>query len=87
MKNFNIESTDVKIDVAAIEWPANATALVFAEDKYKRGTLECHTTDQVIRIKCINDQVIGYIGKLVLPEGMQTVDFYRCRHLTGTAKS
>jgi hypothetical protein len=34
MKEFNITHTGVKIDVAAIEWPANATALVY---KYKEG--------------------------------------------------
>ena len=34
MKTFDISGSSVKIDVAAIEWPANATALVH----------ECHTT-------------------------------------------
>ena len=65
MKEFNITNTGVKIDVAAIEWPANATALlhdgVFS--------LVCRTTDldeskegaetSEIRFKCKGDQVIG----------------------------
>jgi hypothetical protein len=69
MKEFNITHTGVlrgvKIDVAAIEWPANATALVY---KYKEG-LVCRTTDpdeskegaetSEIRITCERDQVIG----------------------------
>ena len=64
MKTFNIVDTGVKIDVAAIEWPANATALV---SEY--GELVCRTTDpdeskegaetSEIRIVCERDQVIG----------------------------
>ena len=64
IKTFNIKDTGVKIDVAAIEWPANATALV---SEY--GALVCRTTDpdeskegaetSEIRIKCKADQVIG----------------------------
>ena len=52
------------MDVAAIEWPANATALV-----YEKGALVCRTTDpdeskegaetSEIRITCNKDQVIG----------------------------
>jgi hypothetical protein len=64
MKEFKITYTGVKIDVAAIEWPANATALV-----YERNALVCRTTDpdeskegaetSEIRIKCDSGQVIG----------------------------
>ena len=64
MKTFNIKDTGVKIDVAAIEWPANATALVVDRDG-----LVCRTTDpdeskegaetSEIRIKCDTNQVIG----------------------------
>jgi hypothetical protein len=67
MKEFNFQYTGVKIDVAAIEWPANATALV-RED----GALVCRTTDpdeskegaetSEIRIKCDSGQVIGTLG-------------------------
>ena len=88
---FNIEGSGVKIDVAAIEWPANATALV-----HVRGFLVFRTTDpdeseegaetSEIRIPCKSDQVIGDIGKLVFPEGMQTVDLSYCA-VTGTAES
>jgi hypothetical protein len=64
MKTFDFTNTGVKIDVAAIEWPANATALAHEDD-----ALVCHTTDpdeseegaetSEIRIKCEPDQVIG----------------------------
>ena len=64
MKEFNITNTGVKIDVAAIEWPANATALVVDRDG-----LACRTTDpdmskegattSEIRIGCERSQVIG----------------------------
>ena len=64
MKEFNITNTGVEIDVAAIEWPANATALV-----HDGRALVCRTTDpdeskegaetSEIRIKCGRDQVIG----------------------------
>ena len=64
MKEFNITNTGVKIDVAAIEWPANATALVYESD-----ALVCRTTDpdeskegaetSEIRIKCGRGQLIG----------------------------
>ena len=64
MKEFNILDSGVKIDVAAIEWPANATVLVVDRDG-----LVCRTTDpdeskegaetSEIRIKCNSDQVIG----------------------------
>ena len=90
MKTFDIRNTGVKIDVAAIEWPANATALV---SEY--GALVCRTTDadeskegaemSEIRILCGQSQVIGAVDKLVLSEGMQTVNFARCVGLTGTA--
>ena len=66
MKTFNIKDTGVKIDVAAIEWPANATALVY---DYGNDVLVCRTTDpdeskegaetSEIRIECNRDQVIG----------------------------
>ena len=88
IKTFDIRNTGVEIDVAAIEWPANATALV-----YNGYVLVCSTTDpdeskegaatSEIRITCNADQVIGDIGNLVLPEGMQTVNFVRCTDLTG----
>ena len=56
MKEFNITNTGVKIDVAAIEWPANATALVYHEDLHDEeedeeddqeedDALVCRTTD------------------------------------------
>jgi hypothetical protein len=64
MKELFITGTVVKVDVAAIEWPANTTALV-----YDGGVLVCRTTDPdeskegaemiEIRIKCGRDQVIG----------------------------
>ena len=64
IKVFNITDTGVKIDMAAIEWPANATALV-----HEDGALVCHATDSdeskegaetsEIRIKCATNQVIG----------------------------
>ena len=64
MKTFSIEDAGVKIDVAAIEWPANATALI-----YKSGALVCRTADpdeskegaeaNEIRFKCGRHQVIG----------------------------
>ena len=64
MKEFNIGYTGVKIDVAAIEWPANATALV-----REGGALVCRTADpdeskegaeaSEIRFKCDTNQVIG----------------------------
>ena len=90
MKTFNIRSTGMKIDVVAIEWPewANATALVHDDSE-----LVCRTTDQdeskegaesiKTRIGCESEQVIGDIGKLVLPGGMQEVNFAGCRGLTG----
>ena len=63
-KNFNIERTGVKIDVAAIEWPANATALVSGY-----SALVCRIADPdeskegaetgEIRIVCERAQVIG----------------------------
>ena len=66
MKEFNITDTGVKIDVAAIEWPAKATALVYDGCA---DALVCRTTDpdeskdsaatSEIRIKCGRDQVIG----------------------------
>ena len=66
MKTFNISGSGVKIDVAAIEWPANATFLAL---KGRSGgcTLVCSTTDSKlegaetseIRIGCEPDQVIG----------------------------
>ena len=75
MKEFDITNTDsatggVKIDVAAIEWPANATALVYLKAGSKgSGALVCRTTDpdeskdgattSEIRIKVGRDRVIG----------------------------
>ena len=92
MKTFDISDSGVKIDVAAIEWPANATVLI-----HEKGALVCRTTDpheskegtetSEIRITCNANQVIGDIGKLVLTEGMQTVNFYNCPRLTGTVAS
>ena len=65
VKEFNIENTGVKIDLGAIELPANATALVFENGK----GLVCRTTDQdeskegaepsEVSIKCKREQVIG----------------------------
>ena len=64
MKTFDISGSSVKIDVAAIEWPANATALVVDRD-----VLVCRFTDpdeseegaetSEVRIKCDTNQVIG----------------------------
>ena len=64
MKDFNMTGTRVKIDVAAIEWPANAKALV-----YDGSALMCRTADpdeakegaetSEIRIQCSRSQVIG----------------------------
>ena len=64
MKTFDISGSGVKIDVAAIEWPANATALV-----YNGGALVCRTTDpdeskegaetSELRIQCSQNQLIG----------------------------
>ena len=75
MKEFNIfTSTDVQINVAAIEWPANATALVYDDAPYRggyqgEGALVCRTTDpdeskegaetSEIRITCKRGQVVG----------------------------
>ena len=70
MKEFSIQYTGVKIDVAAIEWPANATALVVEKGKKNgSGALVCRTADpdeskegaetSEIRIGCNADQVIG----------------------------
>ena len=103
MKTFDISGSGVKIDVAAIDWPANTTALVYENRDLGGGTcksggaLVCHTTDpdeskegaetSEIRITCNADQVIGDIGKIVFPEGMQSVNFARCRDLAGTADS
>jgi hypothetical protein len=97
MKTFNIADTAVKIDVAAIEWPANATAIVYGPSSwsglgYEEG-LVCRITDHdkhkagEIRFKCNQDQVFGDINKLVLPNGMQTVNFQYCTGLTGKAES
>jgi hypothetical protein len=68
MKEFNITNTGVKIDVAAIEWPANATALVY-ESIGVNNALVCRTADpdeskegaetSEIRIKCGRGQVVG----------------------------
>ena len=72
MKEFDIRNTGVKIDVAAIEWPANATALVSGRVRSlvsgSYHALVCHTTDpdeskegaetSEIRIACNRDQVI-----------------------------
>ena len=70
MKTFDISGSGVKIDVAAMEWPANATALVYEKGHgYEKGALVCRTKDpdesnqgtetSEIRIKCNADQVIG----------------------------
>ena len=69
MKTFDISGTGVKIDVAAIEWPANVTALVYEKGEYGSGALVCRTTDpdeskkdaetSEVRIKCEMGQVIG----------------------------
>ena len=60
IKEFNITSTDVQIDLAAIEWPANATELVYNDG---RNTLVCRSQmlggGAAIRIKCGRNQVIG----------------------------
>ena len=88
MKMFDVTRTGVKIDVAAIEWPANATALVYDDE-----ALVCRITDpdeskegaetNEIRIKCERDQVIGDITQMNLPVGMETVNFEGCKGLTG----
>ena len=67
MKTFDITGTGVKIDVVAIEWPTDATALV-----HESGAFMCRTTDpdeskegaetSEIRIKCGGGQVIGTLG-------------------------
>ena len=64
MKEFTISGTGVKIDMARIKLPANATALV-----YNDGALVCHTSVQgeskdgaeasEIRIVCNATQVKG----------------------------
>ena len=64
MKELNIKGTGVKVDVAAIEWPANATALV-----HDGHAVVCRTTDpdeskegvatSEISITCEKRQVIG----------------------------
>ena len=69
MKTFDVTRTGVNIDVAAIEWPANATALVHESDAYTSDALVCRITDpgeskegaetSEIRIRCERDQVIG----------------------------
>ena len=73
MKEFNITNTGVKIDVAAIEWPANATALVSLYETYKatrqassvpHHALVCRKSKEgaeasEIRIRCEQSQVIG----------------------------
>jgi hypothetical protein len=66
MKTFNVSGSGVKIDVAAIEWPANTTALVYDG---RNCALVCRTTDpdeskegaetSEIRIGCERSQVIG----------------------------
>ena len=72
MKEFNITNTGVKIDVAAIEWPANATALVYVDE-----ALVCRTMDpdafkegaetNEIRIACDRSQVIGKYTSSAVP--------------------
>ena len=74
-KIFTILRTGVKIDVAAIEWPANATALISKYD-----ALVCRIKDpgawtSEICIKCNKSQVMGDIGQMILPVGMKTVNF------------
>ena len=66
MKELNIKNTGVNIDVAAIEWPAKATALVYDG---RAGVLVCRTTDpdeskegaetSEICFECNANQVIG----------------------------
>ena len=78
MKIFDIQGTGVNVDVAAIEWPANVTALVYETGRY--GTLVCRITDpdeskegaetSKIRIGCNGDQVIGMSSALA---GMEDV--------------
>ena len=78
MKIFDIQGTGVNVDVAAIEWPANVTALEYETGSY--GTLVCHTTDpneskegaetSKIRIGCNGDQVIGTSSALAGMEGV-----------------
>ena len=59
MKEFNITNTSVKIDVAAVEWPANATAIVSERVDATNMTLVCQTTDGEIRIGFEWNQMIG----------------------------
>ena len=60
MKKFNIKGTRVKIDVAAIEWPANATTLA-----HENSALVCRTQHGPdIRIPCDVSQVTGDIAQL-----------------------
>ena len=82
MKELDIEYTSVKIDVAAIEWPANATALKYDGNR-DCGALVCRITDPDeskegaetrIRITCKKDQVIGDIAQLNLPVGMKDLN-------------
>ena len=64
VQELNILYTGVKIDVAAIEWPATTTELWYVNDGW-----ECYTTDpdnskegaatREIRIECNGSQVIG----------------------------
>ena len=91
MKVFDVMHTSVKIDVTAIEWPANATALV-----YEKDALVCRTTDSgeskegaetsEIRIKCRPNQVICDITQLHLPVGMKDLNVGRTM-VTGKATS
>ena len=79
IKDFNIKKTGVKIDVTVIELPANTTALV-----HTGGALVCRAPKTAV--KCNENQLIGDIGKLVLSESIQTVNFARCTGLTGTTE-
>jgi hypothetical protein len=88
IKEIDIMGTGVKIDVAAIEWPANATALV-----HDYRALVCRTTDpdeskegaesSEIRIRCERSQVIGDLTQLQLPVGLKDLDLSDCGKLTG----
>ena len=88
MKEFNITDTGVKIDVAAIEWPANATALEYKDGKYgDGGALVCRTADldeskdgaetSETRIKCTPDQLIGTSSVMARNDQILTHEPYK----------
>ena len=83
MTELNITRTGVKIDVAAIEWPVNATALVYEEDG---SAFVCRITDpdeskegaetSEIRIGCNRNQVIGTSSAVSKNDQMQMMTMF-----------